>query len=203
MAAFRQTLYKTSKLSLDFFVYAPTVSEYKDVYTIDINPILQLRQIPSGSLNEDSSTIKDRTYKITPRNFYKTIKFFNEIISWFYDDNKNDLFLVSEETDELIFNADYNDLSLVTERSGFDTSIMKAVPAIITYNDNRHEGIYLYINKMNNVIILSLRELETLFGILKGFSFYETTNLVLNSALYANINKTVVSNYNKPKTPFD
>ena len=70
-------------------------------------------------------------YKITPRNIYWVIRFFNTIMKWFYDDEYSDLFLENEDG-KLIFNADYKNLSASTKQSEYDTQILKAIPSMVS-----------------------------------------------------------------------
>lgn len=136
--------------------------------TVNYNPILNLRYINPNSM--EIGDYQKTQYKITPRNLYRTVKFFNTVVGWFYDVEKIDLFLRNEDNIP-IFNADYNKLSTSTRRSNFESCVLKAIPTIVEYENKRFEGINLYINVIQQSIPMILDEVETIFNILKTFSF--------------------------------
>lgn len=201
----KRTLYKSTRYIIEFFMYVPKVNEYNKNYNIQTNPILTLRQLNAQSFQEDFSTMQDRSFRITPRNYYKTLKFFNAIVGWFYDENMKDLYVVNDE-DELVFNSDYNSLYLVTQKGVNEQSQLKAMPTVITFNEKRYEGIHLYINRPSNLIILTKDEVEMVFGFLKDFSFQTEVLSSLMIVENARNNKTVNTgneNYKPGKSPFD
>ena len=209
----KRTLYKTSKINIEFFMYEPRTEKYKSNYTNVINPILNLTYLNPSSMTEDFTTFNARTFKITPRNLYHVIKFFNTVVNWFYDKDKEDLFLINEDN-ELVFNSDYKSLYAVTKKSYGNNDILKAIPTVVDYNNHKYEGIYLYINENIYNIILTIDELETIFGLLKNFSFYDEIQLNLTTLEY-NIKNNLVTTPNAIytsygntskvifKTPFD
>lgn len=207
----KKVLYKNTRYILEFFMYEPKVDKYKENYSITINPILTLRQLNSASYTEDFSTMQDRSYRITPRNLYRVLKFFNTIVKWFYDENKKDLFLINEEND-LIFNSDYNNLYTMTAKTLNENTVMKAIPTVVMFNDKRYEGIHLYINKSTNIIIMTKEETEMILGFLKDFSFNNEIIECLTSIDYATRNNLIQDNTggfnnnkngNYVKSPFD
>ena len=170
-----KTLYTNSRLDLEFFMYLPTIFITSGKTGIlSSNPVLYLRYRQNRKLTEEYDYAK-AAYKITPRNLYHVIKFFNTILNWFYDEKYADLFLMNEEG-RLVFNADYNKLCERTPMWDYDSCIMTAVPTIVEYGDKLYEGVHLYINRQVNCIALTYKELGELFGILRDFSFpmYET-----------------------------
>jgi len=192
-------------------MYEPKVEKYKENYNIQVNPILTLRQLNTASYNEDFSTMQERSYRITPRNLYRVLKFFNTIVTWFYDEDKKDLFLINEEN-ELIFNSDYNSLYTITAKTLNENTVMKAIPTVVVFNDKRYEGIHLYINNSVNVIIMTKEEVEMVLGFLKDFSFNEEIIECLTAMDYAKRNDLIQdntggfsnNNNNKnTKSPFD
>lgn len=205
----KRSLYKTSKIQIEFFMYEPRVEINKNTFISQVNPILNITYLNSKSMFEDYSTLQARTFKINPRNLYNVIKFFNTVVGWFYDESKRDLFLINED-DELVFNADYKNLYAITKKSFGSNEQLKAIPTVVDYNNQRHEGIYLYINESIYDILLTLDELEIIFGILKSFSFYDEIMLNLQILKYAQENNRMEEgsvSYNsatgfKIKTPF-
>ncbi len=189
----KKVLYKNTRYVLEFFMYEPKVEKYKENYNITVNPILTLRQLNSASYNEDYSTIQDRSYRITPRNLYRVLKFFNIIVKWFYDESKKDLFLINDEN-ELVFNSDYNNLYTITAKTLNENCTMKAIPTVVIFNDKKYEGIHLYINKSTNVIIMTKEEVEMILGFLKEFSFNDEIIECLTALEYASRNNLIQDN---------
>jgi carbamoylphosphate synthase small subunit len=139
-------------------------------YTLNYNPVVFIKYINRNIAND--SFKNNEAFKVTPKNLYRTIKFFNTIVSWFVDTEKIDLYL-KDENDNLIFNADYNKLTAIIAQKGTETAgVMKAIPTVVEINNDKFEGINLYINNLTNVVQLTVDELATIFDILKTFSFY-------------------------------
>lgn len=179
-----RSIYKGTKYELSFFTYAPSASEGTGKYFISCNPMLFLQKVIKNYTAYTPDQLQRMRYRITPKNFYTTIVFFNEVINWFYDPNMKDLFLRREDN-SIIFNGDYNNLSRVTRRGYFENDVMKAMPAVVAdYNGGMTEGIHLYINQRENEIDMSLDELEHLFGILKEFNFNAEVSQSLLALLY-------------------
>ena len=165
-----QVVYKSNKLILEFFMYMPQVSKWNETYSTKCSPILSLRKLTPANTNDDVGDFKSRTFKITTASYYKTVMFFNDIVSWFYDKEKPDLFLKNDDG-KLIFNGDYKDLSAYVEAGFNEVSRMKAMPAAIDLGDKTVEGIYLMINNKETIIVLTLREVEILLEVLSQFTF--------------------------------
>ena len=184
-------------------MFLPTITPtFNGTVSINCNPVLNLRYKPSKTVKEEFDYTK-ATYKINPRNIYSTIKFFNNIVKWFYDDKYESLFLMGEDGN-LIFNADFNKLSESTKMGAFDNCIMQAVPAVVQYGDKLYEGIHLYVNTSNYCISLTFQEVTMLFDILKNFSFADEVTSTLTSYRYALEYKRYDTNRDKfGKTPFD
>lgn len=159
------------RYALNFFTYVPKVYKgQSDGFTITSNPILMLRYVPPKGTQVN---YKESYFKITQKNLYRTVKFLNRAVSWFYDKDLRDLFLEGDNH-ELIFNADYNKLSIITDRDPYNVkNAMKAIPAVIPIADTgkEYEGIYLYITKPEYCVPLPLYEAEAILHCLSNFSF--------------------------------
>lgn len=163
------TLMSGYRYSLNFFTYLPTVTKgQKNGYTVTANPIIMLLYRPPKGVQV---TYKESFFKITPKNIYRTVKFLNRAVSWFYDKDLQDLFLRGENN-ELIFNADYNRLKLITDHDPNNLTVMRAIPSVIQYeNGKEYEGVLLSINKPEYTIPLPLYDLEAIMHYLGHFSF--------------------------------
>jgi hypothetical protein len=108
---------------------------------------------PGLYFNFNSKNSRERfVFKITPQNHYKTLKFFNKIIGWFQDTNMKDLFLTDNDN-KLVFNYDYKDLNASVVSSFSDNHMMRAMPDIIEYDGQQYEGIKLYIDKLESMVL--------------------------------------------------
>lgn len=200
-------IFQNSRMELDFFMYLPNAtwgSRDRSTINLNLNPVLYLRCRQNKKVSEEYDYSK-ACYKITPKNLYQVVKFFNTIVKWFFDDKYQDLFLTNEEGN-LIFNADYNKLHVSTPRGDYSSQVMQAIPTVIQIGDKTYEGIHLYINKMTYCIPLTYEEIDILFGILKDFSFTtETTKVLIAYEILTRrgeISTQEQMAFNK-KTPFD
>lgn len=164
------SLYNFQKLTISGYMIMPTVAKgYKEnQYGITMNPVVYFRY--KGG-KEEIVDFNKSAFKVNIRNIYRTIKFFNRAVSWFYDDDLADLFM-KDDNNTLVFNSDYNKLKLITEYDSYNSAAMKIVPGVICTEDGKtHEGVYLYINKPEYAIPIPLIELENILGVLKNLSF--------------------------------
>lgn len=212
----KRTLYKHINLSIDFFTYKPNVLFTNNAYTVNVNPIAIFRYINNHNMFEDKISYSENAYKMNPRNHNKIIKFFDTIVGWFYDTDLKDLFLINEN-DELIFNSDYRHINITLAKGKFETGMMKALPSVITIDDVKHEGIYLYINKINNIIMLTKEDVEEISNMIKNFNFINETSSLLSMIDYSQRAGNIITDQNewtklinprsnafvKTKAPFD
>ena len=199
-------LFMNSRMELEFFMYLPSGSyttKDKSTITINSNPVLYLRYKP-GKYNKTGYEYSKAVYKITPKNIYHTIKFFNTLMKWLYDESFNDLFLINEGN--LIFNADYKSLNVSTHLKDYDNQIMQAIPSVVEIGDKKYEGVHLYVNNTDYCIPLTFEEVSILFSLLKDFRFSEEVIKVLTVYNYIVSHNAIVSNdmiMGNKKTPFD
>lgn len=200
-------IYTNSRMELESFMHTPTGTYTgKDRGTMNISsvPLLFLRYKKPKNITEEYDYSK-AAFKITIRNLYEVIRFFNGIMKWLFDDEYKDLFLTNDNGD-LVFNADYNKLSISTHRGDYDQCIMQAIPSIVRIGDKTYEGINLYINTSRYCVSLTYQEVSILFGILKDFSFTEEAILLLNTYEYIIKNNAITETdwwSNTKPTPFD
>lgn len=191
-ASVKRNLYRSGKLSIDFFMFMPQVLSQNNSYTINVNPIVTFRYTNPNIMKDDKVSFIDNSYKMTPKNQFKLIRFFNNIIDWFYDDKLKDLFLI-DKNDELVFNADYNHINAIISKNKFETGTMKAMPSIVIVEGERYEGIYLYINRLDNMIMLTKDEVESISQLIKNFNFLSEAASLLTIIDYTEKSKTVIT----------
>ena len=165
-----KSIFETYRLSVTAFMMLPDVtkSTNKNTFGITCNPVLYIRYKPRRDEKVDWN---DSAFKINPKNLYRVVRFFNRAVSWFYDKDLEDLYLVGDNN-ELIFNSDYNKLNVMTDKEPKSNMAMKIIPAVVTDDASHYyEGVILYINKTDYAITLTLQELESLLNILTNLSF--------------------------------
>ena len=165
-----RTIYKEEDITLTLYIPPPETYVHSSKYQVNYTSILylQLYKIIPG---EDVNLWKLRRYAIRPSNFYNVIVFFNTVLSWFEDPDKKDMYLLSPSGD-LIFNSKYSELALTSKRNYFDDCVLKATPCIVEIAQGSYvEGIYLFINRKSNMVVMTKDRLESLFNVLRTFSF--------------------------------
>lgn len=199
-------LMTNSRMDLDFFMYLPNCiwgSRDHSSVKLNLNPVVYLRyKHPKGYASEYD--FSKSAYKITLKNHFKVIKFFNTTVDWLFGDKYKDLFLYNDEGN-LIFNADYGKLKVTMPVGDYTQQYMQAIPSIVRIGSKTYEGIQLYINKSDYCIPLTYEEVSMLFEILKEFSFTSTTSMVLTAYSYAEAHNSFgeLPMQGKIKTPFD
>lgn len=198
-----ENILNTNKLSLDFFMYLPEgiwMNQTHDGIRFQHTPMLIIRcKQQSDMLVYD---YKRAGYHITVLNYYQTMKFFNQIMKWLYDDAYNDLFMIRADN-QLIFNADYKSLHAITSNPKNPSQYLRAVPSVVEINGKSYEGVDLFVNTTDYRIQLSFEEFGILFGILEGFDFSSETTKMLTMFEYV-IKHHAVKNYQvENRTPFD
>lgn len=201
-----RTIYSNSRLEIEFFMYLPTgtfIGKEKTSIQLNYNPTIFIRYKKNQYVSEEYDYMK-AAYKITPKNLYWVIDFFNEIMKWFYDDKYRDLFLV-DNNEKLIFNADYKNLTLVTQKNDYDSQIMRAIPTIVSLGEKISEGAHIYINTTNYCVPLTYQEITTIFNLLKDISFTNevcatllTYQYVQSHNAYASASSYTTGTYKSP-----
>lgn len=196
-------IYSNSRMELEFFMHLPSLQKgvSSDTARVQVYPSLYLRYKKNPKISE-AYDYKKAMFRITPANLYTVVKFFNKAVSWFYLDEYKDLFL-TDENNQLVFNADYGKLSAVTPRGMYDQSVMQLVPSIIRFGDTSYEGVHLFVNTSQYCIPLTYRELGDVFNILREFRFMEEMNALLQAYQIATQQNRVGAYRPGNGTPFD
>ncbi len=196
-------IYSNSRMELEFFMHLPSLyrNGNSDTARVQSYPSLYLRYKKNAKLSEAYDYNKAR-YRITPSNLYDVVKLFNTAVSWLYTSKYEDLFL-TDDNNQLIFNADYQKLSAITPRGMFDQDVMQVVPAVIRFGDKAYEGVHLYINTSTYCIPLTYREVGMLFNILKDFRFSSEMTSILQAYQIALAQNRFGQIKQNNGTPFD
>ena len=198
-------LLSNSRMDLEFFMYMPEgtwMSRDHSTVSLHLNPVIYLRYKPPKNISAEYDYSK-AAYKITPKNLYQVIKFFNTTVVWLFGDKYKDLFLYNEEG-RLIFNSDYSKLHETMPISDYSQQYMQAIPSVVEIGNQLYEGINLFVNKTNYCIPLTYEEVALLFNILKDFRFTQEVSMLLAAYRYIEEHNAFVENIpGKIKTPFD
>lgn len=170
----KRTIFSNKSLTVESFMYLPSPAVKNDVYDFTMYPIVNFRYTPQKG--EFISDTKLMSFKMTPRNHWKVLNFFNTMARWMLD--FKDLFLYDDKN-ELIFNYDYKDLKELVKSNYTESLIMKAAPAVLTFNENKIPGVCLYINKENQMCQLTDDDVIQLFSVVRDFNFQDEMILLI------------------------
>lgn len=198
-----ERIYSNSKIDIRFFMYLPEgmwSNKDHDGVIFSHNPVLSI----ACKNNKDilDYDFKKASFRITVRNYYDTIKFFNTIMKWLYDDKYNDLFLIGPDN-KVMFNADYKSLHTTTSTRLYEDQLMKAVPSVVEQEGKLYEGVNIFINNTEYRISLTFEEVGMVFGILQNFNFSTEVTKLLLMYNYVIKDKTRIHNPEIKGTPFD
>lgn len=200
-----ETLYTNSRVTLDFVMWMPEgtyVNKDRDGVRFDQKPILTLK-CKKTKENEEFYDFNKAHFRITVNNYYQTMEFFNTLMKWLFDDEFNDLFMLSP-TNKLMFNADYKTLKAHVEFYTRDrTQVMSAIPSLISYDGKAYEGVHLFINTTDYRIPLTFKEVGILFSILSSFNFSAEVTKLLTMYTHALRNDRIRPSISETRTPFD
>ena len=122
--------------------------------------------------NLDSSSLSMMSFAITEYNLDGVKDVFKEATSWFTDENINILYGKNDEG-LLMFNSDYSKLGAlyVDEFSRVKTAL-KIVPTVVEVGVGvMVPGVVLYINQLENGVILKYQEFKRLANFILRFNF--------------------------------
>ena len=200
-----RTLFSSKNFRIKSFMTLPEVYLANRVVTISTFPVVFMEYvIPITSENRYAEKPKDTRFKINTRNHYRVTKFFRQILNWFEYDQFRDLFIVDEHDGRLIVNMDFRNLTAKVEGNRLDGQAMLAVPAVITTDSVQSEGCALMINRTNYTITLTDQDIESVYGILKSFSFQQEVSMLLQLTSMKELRTSEPSRYGRnsdtPKT---
>jgi len=193
----KRILYKNSSLQIEFFSFLPkTLLSYDTHYLINYNPVVYIKYINNSLMKDKKTTVGENAYKMSPKNQGRIVKFFKTVLDWFSDPDLKDLFLINDNN-ELIFNADYNHLHAIISKTKYDAGLLKAMPNIVMFEDERCEGVYLYINQFTNSVNMTKEEIESIYFILSNFSFTSEISSMINILDYVEKNNLIITDMNE------
>jgi len=166
-----RNIYSKRSMRIETFMYLPSVSCYKkynsDAYNVLCNATLNIRYAPS----DRTSILQSDSFRVTIKNHFSVLKFFNNILGWFNDPKMEDLFL-QDKDGTLLFNYDYKELREVVSGGYLANNVMKAIPTVIEIEQGKFvEGIILFVNLEANAIRLTYAEIEEIFNVIQCFNF--------------------------------
>ncbi len=125
------------------------------------------------------------TFRINQATHHQVLMGVKKAVDWFYDDSKADLFVVNEK-DQLVFNNDYNDLSVVINSAQAYNEHMEIRPCVNNAESERgHEGVIIFLNSASSYIVINREELEEIYTLLSNFSYQAEIDLLLKVDMLA------------------
>ena len=120
----------------------------------------------------DKTTRLLTSFTVSEDNLEGVKEIFEEAMSWFNSKNIDVLYGKNDDG-MLMFNSDYSSLGAVFVNEAYSIkTALKLVPTVIEVGMNVMEpGVVLYINQMENAIILKVKELKKLANFILNFNF--------------------------------
>lgn len=129
---------------------------------------------------DSRASFQERSFKVNLRNYMKTLRFFQGIMSWFEDDVYANLFFLDEHTGELRMDLEQRNLRLhVGGNTRYDQCAIEAVPAVYKRDNEVREGAMISINRSNFADVVRDIDIESICGLLANFSFQAETLLMI------------------------
>lgn len=130
----------------------------------------------------NGKSMNELSFKIGLRNYGAVLRFFQHIYDWFTSDAYANLFFLEPETGRLMLDMDMRNIKEhIGGDSRYDQCAMEAVPAIYQRDQEIREGCVLTINNTANSDVLRDMDIETLFQVLKNFSFQSEALLLMTA----------------------
>lgn len=127
-------------------------------------------------------SINRSKFTITWEHHVQLLNALGTAMEWFYDTNKKDLFVKSEDG-QLFFNNDYNNLK-VSAYSGKKTHNFLEIRPVVVERDNfkKYEGVIIMLNDTDDYVCITLEELVSLTHILSSFDYTQELMLFMRMA---------------------
>lgn len=169
LTQFQRTIGQFYKLQLKSMMYLPKAT-YTSVDTktliMDNNSVVLMLYIDSADV-----PWKDRFFMIFEKGQGDFIRCLDEVISWFRDPDKKDLFFV-DDNGVLIYNTAYRDLVVQIKEKRKDAKILQIRPSLVVDSlNNREEGISIMIQNSYSETRITFDELLSLRDIIDRFSY--------------------------------
>lgn len=99
----------------------------------------------------------------------------NNVMKWFTSKEYQDMYML--KNNKLIFNSDYNGTYEKIHSVG-KTIIIR--PVIIEIEEDKYEGVDIYINKNDNKFQMVFEEIVTFYDVIKNFNLYQSGLELIN-----------------------
>lgn len=173
-------LLQVGRFTLNSYARVPSVTAGNRMLTIGCNPVLYIQYNIKPEYGQPMPT--DNAFRVNPRNHYRVVQFFRNILDWFEDNRYMDLFILDEGSGHLLINMDYKDTNLLVRGSRYDAQVMLAQPAVYTHDSKEAPGAAVAINRTNYAQCISDDDISALYGVLNNFSFQQEAMLLMTIA---------------------
>ncbi len=130
---------------------------------INFTPFISLETVKEPG----SSGMSGEYIYLSYRQLPQLVNSLTKVKEWFYDEAFKKLYIMKDGV--LILNAELSGTHEYANYLGQGKSI-KFLPAIITIDDERYEGIKFYLNDTDYAFSMTLDEFETFFHVIMSFN---------------------------------
>lgn len=182
-----RVLYHAKELQLVSYMRMPSVT-YNEVYSsirLEGLPIIIMKKI---SKTKDPSN----QYIITHENIYDIVEWVNTMVSWFYKDRYQELFL-DDGMGGVILNTNMSAIHVDTYRRLESDPVLRGFPTVVKINSASapEKGVNIIINRVENAVQINLAQLKKLLSTLVKYSFQEEISLFINTIMYYKLNNAI------------
>jgi len=173
---FGQKDLNTHKRKGELFKYDYSSEKYIDTSSLS-SLILQTSDfIFLEKTSYDKEVETERIFLSYPH-LFKLKKGLKNALKWFYSSDYEKLFLYKDN--EIIFNSEFNDESVIIDNLIGRKNII-LYPHIIEYENIQSEGVLMGFNQYENMIEMSVDQLEAMYDFFTTFNLYESSQLLIN-----------------------
>lgn len=201
-----RVLFQTSELRLSSTVSLPSFSYYKKKGSEEYSdPMMDKPDVFLNLMISPKSRkelpFEEKVAFILEPEYYELTKAWMEVLSWFYDSDKRDLFVI-DDNNQLQFNAAYGTLiKVVTDSKRYPQKIT-VLPTLVQRGEKSYEGVMIHMRSIDIQTTLTIHEFGTLVRTLQQFSFVSEQFFMTTAYMYAETHRRVKENtgFNKLST---
>ena len=141
---------------------------------------------------------KTKSLMITPHSIYKILKPLKECRDAIYN---NDIFYISTSKGLSIYADEAEKFTRTTKMNKENQSLFIKPALLFDENETSYEGVYLYLNKIENLVELSIEELDALVYILDKVDMFVYSQALLNYFVNSKTDMPSTDNINQSTKP--
>ena len=159
MAIYLRELFSVRGMKMTAITISPTITDTKgknaNLVNIAINSHINI-------------CYNGETFKISMKNQWKVVRFFNSVLQWFFNESAKDMYVI-DERGKLVFNSDYKELVQSVYSGKATHQFLQARPIVVQTIDSMAEGIILNINNKETYVSLTVDEIGEIVDTINKF----------------------------------